>query len=460
MVRLNQQTDFQLPFIVSDWSTLNQQLNPNHLNLADRVLSIFAATFFFAILLSITMDNPDSAKLTSTNSIATLKPQVEAIMPLANLEQKEIQINKNEKPQISENKILALVPSLKKETKAKVTQKVNTAFSNPIQKNSNVISHFENNEISHLKESSLKEEIHLNQPPVPSVVKNETLNSSAKITMVSPKPVFVNNKVDDRQLVINDKITQDLLPQSYFHAKEKAADEGKLMYIKFGAKWCLPCRQMEKTTFKDKKVKDFSNKNYVSLAVDVDDFDGINMKAYFNVKFLPTLLIFNSQGNFIAKYVNYQSAASMLEILEKHKSEHEVALVISSNEVISTPVLKIAKIGSVNFNDIILSKKSNGEVMNSLKSKVKNWKFAQLNFPTKNINKGELLLKVKETSTGINLTELNIPVVKKGGIADTPTTNFQLVLEHEKRKKKNGEYVVETYHLTQNDSMLVGKLHF
>ena len=55
------------------------------------------------------------------------------------------------------------------------------------------------------------------------------------------------------------------------------------------------------------------------------------------------------------------------------------------------------------------------------------------------------------------MTELNIPVVKNQGIADTTTTNFQLVLEHEKRKDKNGEYVVEIYHIIQNDLTLVGK---
>ncbi len=458
MVRLNKQPDFQFPFIVPDSSTSIQLLKPNHLDLADRILSVFAGTFFFVILLAITMDNSNSTKLISTNSIAQLKPQAEAIMPLANLEQKEIQINKNEKPQVLENKKLVLAPTeIEIKPKTNITQQVIIPSSNPIQPQPSLISFNEIKE--NLKSLGIpnKEEIHINQPKNPDIAKTAIMDRSVKTKTVSPKPVFADHKLEAQKLVLNKKITPDLLPSSYFHAKEKAALEGKLLYIKFGAKWCLPCRQMEKTTFKDERVKDFSEKNYVSLSVDVDDFDGVNMKAYFNVKFLPTLLVFNSQGNFIAKYTNYQSAKSMIEILEKHKSEDRTASVIASNEVTTTTKITTEKIASVDFNNIILSKKKNGDAINSLKSKAKNWRFTKLNFSTKNITQGELLLKVKETTTGVNLTELNIPVIKKQGIADTTTTNFQLVLEHEKRKKKNGEYVVEIYHLTQNDSMLVGK---
>ena len=232
------------------------------------------------------------------------------------------------------------------------------------------------------------------------------------------------------------------------------------MVIKFGAKWCLPCRQMEKTTFKDKRVKAFLEKNYVSLSVDVDDFDGVNMQSYFNVKLLPTLLFFNSQGNLIAKHINFQSATSMMEILEKHKSENQKTAETISDEMAKTSELnsaKLNKIISVDFNKVILSKKRNGNAINSLKSKAKNWRYTQLDFSTKNFSEGKLLLQVKETTTGYNLTELNIPVMKNQGIADTTTTNFQLVLEHKKRKVKNGEYVVEIYHITQNDLTLVGK---
>lgn len=462
MVRLNKQRDFQFPFLASDSSSSIQISISNHLDLADKVLSIFAVTFFLTILFAITLDNANPESYISANYITKLEPQVENIIPLFDLEKSKTPIKNNEKPQISKKKILALAP-LKKETnpRSKVAQKVTVPILNTIWQNaSKVVSNFPKQKISNSTEYTSLEKIHFNQPKIKETISDVKITTTAKTIKFSPKPVFVDRKIDINELVINKKITQDLLPLSYFLAKEKAAHDGKLMYIKFGAKWCLPCRQMETTTFKDKRVLDFSEKNYVVLSVDVDDFDGVNMKAYFNIKFLPTLLIFNSQGNFIAKYVNYQSASSMLGILEKHKYEDQVIPTIASNEVIPSQVLetsKVKEIASINFNKIILSKKRNGKAINSLKSKAKNWRFTNLDFSTKNIYKGKLLLKVIETTTGFNVIELNIPMIKNPGIADTTTTNFQLVLEHEKRKKKNGEYVVEIYHVNQNESMLVGK---
>lgn len=438
MVRLNKQVDFHFPFLSS-----NSSPTPNHLDLIDSILSIFAAAFFFVALLAITLDNTNPRSYISTNSATKLKPQVVVdIISLTKLEE--------EKSQISKNNILVLAPS----------KKVTTPKSNHPKAIEISTSNINQQYTSKVVAKDPQEKIPLNQPKTTKISSDVNITTTTKTLKVSPKPVFVDSKNDIDELVINNKITQDLLPLSYLHAKEKAVQEDKLMYIKFGAKWCLPCRQMEKTTFNNERVKNFSDKNYVSFAVDVDDFDGVNMKAYFNVQFLPTLLIFNAQGNFIAKYVNYQSAASLLEILKKHKSEQQVLPAVASNEVIVPPAIEVSKakkITSIDFNKIILSKKKNGNAINSLKSKAKNWRFTELDFSTKNIHTGELLLKIKENISGLNLTELNLPMNNNQGFADTTTTNFQLVLEHEKRKKKDGEYVIEIYHLTQNDSKLVGK---
>ena len=458
MVRLNKQTDFHFPFSASNVSSTIQVSTSSHLDFSDKVLSIFASTFFFAILLAVTLDNANLSNNVSSNYLANqLEPTMENIITLADFEEAVNDIQPNKKNPISKNNILALAPST---SKILSQEKKSIPISNPNQSSSKEFSTLEKKKTSNSLETSQMEAIHLNQPRIPREAKEIIFNSSAKTTKVSPKPVFVENEMETQHLVLNKEITQDLLPLSYFHAKEKAIEESKLMIIKFGAKWCLPCRQMEKTTFKDERVKDFSEKNYVTVSVDVDDFDGVNMKSYFNVKFLPTLLIFNSQGKFIAKYINFQSAASMLEILEKHKSEHQEIPATFVEEKTKSPEFdspKIKKIVSVDFNKVLLTKKRNGNAIHSLKSKAKNWRYTQLDFSTKNFNEGELLLQVKETATGFNLTELNIPVIKNQGIADTTTTNFQLVLEHEKRKEKNGEYVVEIYHLTQNDLTLVGK---
>lgn len=456
MVRLNKQSDLQFTLQNSETFIAIQVSKLRNLDLADKVLSIFASTFFFAILLAITFDNSNPTNYSSTNQFSNqIEPKMKNIIPLVSFEKEEVDNQPNLESQISQKNILALAPSKINTTSKK---KETTSISN--RSSLKGIPTVAKKKVSNSFEISQKKPIQYNQPRISREARESIIKSSTKTLKVSPKPVFVDNEMEFSDLAINEKVTLDLLPLSYFHAKEKSTHEDKLMYIKFGAKWCLPCRQMEKTTFKDERVIDFSNKNYVSLSVDVDDFDGINMQSYFNVKFLPTLLIFNSQGNFIAKYVNFQSADSMLEILEKHKAEQKIISPVITKEIEKTIELvspKVKKLVSVDFNKVVLSKKRNGNAINSVKSKAKNWRYTQLDFSTKNFNEGELLLQVKEIATGFNLTELNIPVVKNQGIADTTTTNFQLVLEHEKRKDKNGEYVVEIYHIIQNDLTLVGK---
>ncbi len=101
-------------------------------------------------------------------------------------------------------------------------------------------------------------------------------------------------------------------------AKQKAAKEGKLYMVDFVAKWCMPCRWMEETTFSDVQVMKYLEENYVAVKVDIDDFDGFAYKQLYNIKILPSILIFNSKGEIIDQYQESLSPSKMLKILQKH----------------------------------------------------------------------------------------------------------------------------------------------
>lgn len=78
---------------------------------------------------------------------------------------------------------------------------------------------------------------------------DKRIKSSTKIPKVSPKPVFVDLEMETQSLVINGKVKLDLLPLSYFYTKKKAAHEGKLMVIKFGANMVSAVPTIEKDDF-------------------------------------------------------------------------------------------------------------------------------------------------------------------------------------------------------------------
>lgn len=100
--------------------------------------------------------------------------------------------------------------------------------------------------------------------------------------------------------------------------KALAQQENKPFFVSFTARWCTPCRQMEKTTYSDPDLAYYVSQYYLAGKVDVDDFDGYNYKIQYNIRLLPTLMIFSPEGKPIAKYEQSMSASTMKQILAKY----------------------------------------------------------------------------------------------------------------------------------------------
>ncbi len=129
----------------------------------------------------------------------------------------------------------------------------------------------------------------------------------------------------------------DFFNGSLATAKERAAQEGKLYFVDFVASWCMPCRWMDETTFSDPRVAEYMNTNYIPVKVDIDDFDGYAYKQQYNIRVLPSLLIFNSKGKLVARYQESLPPSKMLQILAEHNT--------STNRVITAsaapkPIIK------------------------------------------------------------------------------------------------------------------------
>lgn len=116
-------------------------------------------------------------------------------------------------------------------------------------------------------------------------------------------------------------------------AKSKAGEEGKLFFVDFYANWCAPCKWMAESTFKDKEVIDLLDENYVAMKVDIDDLDGYALKQKYQVKILPTIMIFNSKGELVERIEETLSARKMATVLKHHnKKENKVKIQHSVNK--------------------------------------------------------------------------------------------------------------------------------
>ena len=105
---------------------------------------------------------------------------------------------------------------------------------------------------------------------------------------------------------------------TYPDAKNYAAAKGKLFFMYFTARWCTTCKWMEEATFTEPILAKYVSENYIAIEVDIDDFDGYELKQQFDINILPSLLIFNSKGDFLEQSEESLSPGQMFSILEKH----------------------------------------------------------------------------------------------------------------------------------------------
>lgn len=123
-------------------------------------------------------------------------------------------------------------------------------------------------------------------------------------------------------------------------AKEKASLEGKLILLDFHANWCSPCKWMDQTTFADSDIISILREDYIALKIDIDNKDGYEIKNQFDVKYLPTLLIFNSEGIMIERVEKTITPRALKELLLAHNAPVNKKVVkhgINSSPSLSAP---------------------------------------------------------------------------------------------------------------------------
>ena len=89
---------------------------------------------------------------------------------------------------------------------------------------------------------------------------------------------------------------QDL---SYEDALAKAKQQGRKLFIDCYTTWCGPCKYMSETVFKQEKVGDFLNLNFICLKYDMEKGEGPELAKKFGVRAYPTFVIVNPDGTIV-----------------------------------------------------------------------------------------------------------------------------------------------------------------
>lgn len=94
---------------------------------------------------------------------------------------------------------------------------------------------------------------------------------------------------------------------TFAEALAKAKQEKKMLFIDCYTSWCGPCKMLASKVFPQKKVGDYFNKEFVSLKVDMEKGEGVDLKNKFGVKAFPTLLFIDANGKEINRIVGADS---------------------------------------------------------------------------------------------------------------------------------------------------------
>jgi thiol:disulfide interchange protein DsbD len=101
-------------------------------------------------------------------------------------------------------------------------------------------------------------------------------------------------------------------------ALEQATASGRPVLIDFQAAWCLPCREMERTTFRDPAVVRAS-RDFAALKADVtaQDDQAEALMAHWQIPGVPTYVLLGPDGQERRRFIGFVPAERMLDALRE-----------------------------------------------------------------------------------------------------------------------------------------------
>lgn len=96
-------------------------------------------------------------------------------------------------------------------------------------------------------------------------------------------------------------------------ALKRAAAEKKYIFVDAYASWCIPCKILKSTTFKNKKAAEFFNGEFINVSIDMEKGQGPELAGKWGVQAFPTLIIFTPEGKPVIGTVGMIKAEDLIK---------------------------------------------------------------------------------------------------------------------------------------------------
>lgn len=97
-------------------------------------------------------------------------------------------------------------------------------------------------------------------------------------------------------------------------ALTKAQTEDKILFVDAHTSWCGPCKRMKKEVFPLEEVATFLEKDFITLALDLETPRGLLFSLYYNVRAYPTFLFIDADGTEIYNTIGYKNPDQLFKM--------------------------------------------------------------------------------------------------------------------------------------------------
>jgi thioredoxin 1 len=102
------------------------------------------------------------------------------------------------------------------------------------------------------------------------------------------------------------------IENSWDDALKQAHEQNKYIFVDAYTSWCGPCMMLKNQTFANKKAADFYNANFINLSLDIEKGAGPQFAVKWQIKSIPTLIIFDTKGKPVLGTVGFVSADDLI----------------------------------------------------------------------------------------------------------------------------------------------------